>query len=341
MSLLALTKKRDDALAAVASATTPDGRSTALAALEKASLKLASFQAKIEGKSKTFVKKEERYEEEESASAEEGESASASASAEEAASPKKKPMSKKSKSKKSEDESGSESDSASGSAEEADSSDSSSSSSDSGSSGVAEESAEDESAEEESAEENAKKARSEAKKAHSILSSNAGVYTYAKLYALAQRITGKHGVHEVFGALDAIGVRLQAAEKVEKRVERIEVRHRREKVDGMLMKARREGKITRDAVESLRTKGMSDPRWLKAHLGALPKRVRTLDEAALEGVTIGGSSEGDERRGKHLDAQSLSPDQRKIVESMASGTGKSVDEFMGDVTKRLNGSTKK
>ena len=295
MSLLKLQKERDDALKAVASAESDKARTKALGDLDKASLALAAFQTRIEAAKKVkTVKKEERYEEEEDDEP-------------------KKPAEEE------EEEDGSSSDS----------SDSSDSSSDDSYSEEEEEKAEEEEeeAEEESEEE-------EEEKAKALLGSKSSAYSFMNLFALGQRITGKKGVREVFGALDAIDVRLKAAAELEKRVDKLEARQRKERVDALLSSARRDGKITQDAIASLKIKGLSDPRWLKAHLEALPKRVRTLDEGPATGQAFDGGKDGEERRSAHLSAQDLSSEQRKMIEAMCNGTGKTFDEFLAEMNKR-------
>jgi hypothetical protein len=75
--------------------------------------------------------------------------------------------------------------------------------------------------------------------------------------------------------------------------------------------------------------------WLKAHLSARPKMVRRDKDGAFEGRTLSGGKDGDESRGKALDAQSLTAEQRKGVEEMAVMAGKSFDDFVADMNKHV------
>lgn len=153
------------------------------------------------------------------------------------------------------------------------------------------------------------------------LNAKSGLHTYHRLFRLCTQVTGERDVAAVFGALDAMGQRLKAAAKIEKRVARLETRARGREVDALLDRAATDGKITPAARASLREKGMSDPSWLKGHLKALPKTVRSEEDSFLPPhLQQHGPSQG-------LDMQNLTPEQRKILETQARDTGLTLEEF--------------
>jgi signal peptide peptidase SppA len=97
------------------------------------------------------------------------------------------------------------------------------------------------------------------------------------LFKAAQKLTGKKGLGEVFGALDAMTVRLKAAAKTEARVAKLEQSNRRQRVTALLDKAKTDGRVTPKQVAALAEQGMKDPKWLKGYLSTLPKRVRNAE----------------------------------------------------------------
>lgn len=132
----------------------------------------------------------------------------------------------------------------------------------------------------------------EEERAAALLTAKSGLHTHARLFRLCQQVTGQKGVKETFGALDAMGVRMKAAEKLESRLNRLEGENKRGKVDSMLKTAKREGRVTPAQYESLRAQGMKDIKWLKGYLATLPKQVRNSDEAILPHADAAGNVVG-------------------------------------------------
>jgi signal peptide peptidase SppA len=163
-------------------------------------------------------------------------------------------------------------------------------------------------------------------KSQALLRSKSGLYTHERLFRLCQQVTGKKDVREVFGALDAQGVRLKQAAKLEARIGRLEGEGRRAKVDSSLTTAKREGRITPSQVVSLRAQGMKDPKWLRGYLASLPKIVRSAEDAVMPSLDASAPT---------LSAQGLSADQQKILEAGARSAGQSVADFGTDVAKRI------
>lgn len=161
-------------------------------------------------------------------------------------------------------------------------------------------------------------------KAHAAVSGR-----YGKLRAHASKVTGKRGTSAIMGALDALKATAKNTEKLAGDVGKIRAHQRRERVDAMLDKARREGRVSKAQIPALRTQGIANPKWLKGYLGVLPK-VRTLDEGALEGASKGG--EVGSASAKAL--SELSGEQRKAIETMATDAGKSAEDFFAEMQKR-------
>lgn len=324
-SILSLTKARDEASAAVAKATTEKARAKAIENLETASLALAALQSRTDSKMVKTVKKtsEEKYEEDEDESEE---------ADEEADDEPKKPAS--------DDEDDSDDDDDDSDDDDDDDSDD-------------DESEDEEEDEEEDAEEEEdEKCRASAlASAKSLLRTAKGPKAQAAakahldsvkrairprsaskhkaLLSACERVTGKKGLSAIVGALDALKKTAENTERLSTDVAKIKQRQRREKVDAMLTAARREGKVSKAEVASLRSQGLKDSRWLKAHLEVLPKKVRLQDEGALQGK----GSEAPTSHDAAFDAQGMSDEQKKAIKLAASAAGKSFDDFVADMNK--------
>lgn len=319
MTLLQLQKKRDDALKAVASAKTDKARAKASSDLEAASLALATFQARIDSK-KTFVKKEERYEEDEDEDEEE-----------ESDDEPKKPASDDDDDDDSDDDDDDDSDDSDDEDEDED-----------------EDEDADEDEEEEEDEEEDERCRAAALSAARVVLKSAkgdkavsaarvlvksvkraskprAIARFRTLRAACQRITGKKSMRAVLGALEALAETAKSTEKLSADVAKIKGQRRRDRIEGMLQGARREGKITKPQMEALRKQ---DPKWLKSYLSTLPRQVRRLEEGALEGRDQGGGKDGDATRSAAFDEQHMSPEQRKAIQAMADAAGQDFDTFL-------------
>lgn len=159
-------------------------------------------------------------------------------------------------------------------------------------------------------------------KSLAMLSASSGLHTFPRLFRLCQQITGKRDVREVFGALDGMGQRLKAAGKLETRIAKLEKTSRDSKVKSLLDRAVRDRKITPAARTKLATQ---DPKWLKGYLESLPSRAVRSEEDAID-PNPGAVPTS-------LDGQNLTEEQRKILTTMASGTGKSVEDFAAEMGK--------
>ena len=164
-----------------------------------------------------------------------------------------------------------------------------------------------------------------------LLHSKTGLYTYDRLYRLVKQVTKKTNVREAFGALSAIQNKIAASEKVAQKVAKLENESQKAKVDDMLSKARRAGKLTKTTAASLRVKGMKDVRWLKGYLATLPALVSTLDD----GVKLSA----EQIAADPLSALTL--DQRKMVEMGAQLSGKSLADEAKAILQTLNKETPK
>lgn len=170
-----------------------------------------------------------------------------------------------------------------------------------------------------------------------FLKATTGLQTPARLLRLCKQITGKQNVGEVFGALDAMGIRLKSAAKTEKRVAKLEMSSRRTKVNSLLAKAKDEGKITPAQVTALREQGMKDYSWLKGYVATLAPKVNQ-DEVeydlgaqsqapsmADQVNMLGGSKLGqtDQQKILQVATSSLSGDESKLFSSIQ---GKAVEK---------------
>ena len=165
----------------------------------------------------------------------------------------------------------------------------------------------------------------EEKAAKAFVGSKKGAYTPKSLFQLAQKITGKKGASEVFGALTAIQSRVENAEKVEARLGKLENSGRKSKVDALISDARKAGKLTKKMIPALRAQGMKDFKFLKAHLAALPKLVRDHDEEFVPGMSEGGAPTGAPDTAAQLAMMSkgghLNKDQEKILNAAMANLG--------------------
>ena len=190
-----------------------------------------------------------------------------------------------------------------------------------------EEDSEDEPEETTEGSESSTDARSHDSDARKMLSAKSGLYTADRLYRLGKQITGKSKLQDVFTALAGIGDRVKEGDKLRGRVVKLENEARSARVDGMLAKARREGRVTKPQIASLRTQGMRDPKWLRLHLATLPKLVTTLEDGAARVSPQALASDP---------LASLTPDQRALVRSSAMAMNKSEAEVAKDMIEKAN-----
>ena len=371
MTLLSLTKNRDDALKALASAGDAGARKKALARLEAASRALASFEVKIASKAAArkpaaaAVEADEDGddEDEDEESEEEEEEESTDSSDDEPRRPMEK-KSKKAKAKskdKDDDDSDDDSDDEDGDDDEEDEEEETS---DSGDDDEEEEEEEDDDDEEEeraasaSALASARSVLSAAKKskdARSVSSARAHFKSiksaiavmgkssarYRKLKAVCAAATGKTGLESILGGIQGLAVKAAQEEANTRDIAKMKATAKAKRVTDMLATAIADGKITSKTGKLLR-EGMTNTKTLKAYLEALPKLVRTQKDGELVGRTLRGSTDetADNDRAEALNFQSLSPDMQKFVTQEANTQGKSIDDFMktmGKVTSKIAG----
>lgn len=146
----------------------------------------------------------------------------------------------------------------------------------------------------------------------------------------AMKATGQGGASATMGALSGLRATIRAQEKTAERVGKLETESRETRVNNMLAKAARAGKVTRAEVTSLKAQGMKDPAWLKGHLAILPAKVRTTEDGPLvpregaDGTTALGA---------------LTPDQENILKKLTGGMKPEEEAaFRAEFTKRLQAS---
>jgi hypothetical protein len=361
-TLLSLTKDRDDALKAVASATSAGARKKSLASLEAASLALAKFQAQLASKAAArkpvaAVDADEEDSDDEEEESEEEEEESTDSSDDEP----KKPMEKKSKKAKakskdkdddSDDDDGDDDDDEDEEEEDEEEEDDEEETSDSEDDDEEEEDEEDDEEEEEeraasaSALASARSVLSAAKKANdrraitsarahfkSVKSAVAAMSKtsarYHKLKAVCAAVTGKKGLQSILGGIQGLAVKAAQEEANTRDIAKMKAASKAKRVNDMLAQAVADGKITQKTVPILRD-GMTNTKTLRAYLGALPKLVRSTKDPELVGRTLRGSTDAtaDKDRQEILDFQALSPDLQKYVTQEAAAQGKSIDDFM-------------
>lgn len=341
MTLLQLQKRREKAMSALAAATTAPARKKATEELEAALLAIAQFKTKLDSKSVKTVKKEERYEETDE-DEDEDEEASDDEDADDE--PKKPAESDDDDDDDSDDDDDDDSD------EDEDDEDESED--------------EDEDEEDEDEDEDERASASALASARQVLrsaksSKNAkaisaarshlksvkraiapkSLESFRKLKAACQAATGKKSLTSILGALSAIPAQRNAEKANAAAIAKIKASQTRDKVDAMLSVARKERRVTKKELASLRADGIKmGTKWLKAHLAARPKLVRSVDDGAREGRDLEGGRDGDREttRSEHLSKQNLTSEQRKMIEMQARDAGKSFDEFFADMNKTID-----
>jgi hypothetical protein len=365
MTLLSLTKNRDDALKALASAGDAGARKKALARLEAASRALANFEVKLAAKaaarkpaaSVEADEDDDDDEDEDEESEEEEEEESTDSSDDEP----KKPMEKKSKkakakSKDKDDDDSDDDDGDDDEEEDEEDEDEEEETSDSDDDEEEEDEEDDEEEEEERAASatalaSARSVLSAAKKSKSALAiSSARAHfksvktavaamgkasvRYRKLKAVCAAVTGKKNLESIIGGVQGLAVKAAQEEANTRDIAKMKATAKTKRVNEMLSAAVAAGKITQKTVPILR-EGMTNTKTLKAYLDALPKLVRTQKDGEHVGRTLrGGTDEtADADRAEALSFQNLSAEQQKFVTEEAASQGKSIDDFMKSMVK--------
>jgi|HubBroStandDraft_1064217.scaffolds.fasta_scaffold46842_2 hypothetical protein len=360
MTLLSLTKNRDDALKALASAGDAGARKKALARLEAASRALANFEVKLAAKAaarkpaaSVDADEDGDDEDEDEESEEEEEEESTDSSDDEPKKPMEKKKTKAKSKDKDDDKDDDDSDDEDGDDDEEDEEEETS---DSGDDDDDEEEEEDDEEEEERAASatalaSARSVLSAAKKSNDVRSvSSARAHfksiksaiavmgkssaRYRKLKAVCAAATGKTGLESILGGIQGLAVKAAQEEANTRDIAKMKATAKAKRVTDMLATAIADGKITSKTGKLLRD-GMTNTKTLKAYLEALPKLVRTQKDGELVGRTLRGSTDetADKDRAEALSFQNLSAEQQKFVTEEAASQGKSIDDFMKSMVK--------
>jgi hypothetical protein len=174
------------------------------------------------------------------------------------------------------------------------------------------------------------KAATETLAALKSLSRSKASENHKALKAAARAVTGKKGTKALVGGLQTLGGTASATEALAAKIARLEGARRGDKVMSMLVKAKKEGKIASAQFATLKTQ---DPKWLKAHLAALPKMVTTTEDPARVGRTLDGGTDSTPpatttTTTAKLTSQGLEPSLRKALEGQAAAAGKDFDAFL-------------
>jgi capsid assembly protease len=170
-----------------------------------------------------------------------------------------------------------------------------------------------------------------------------GLYTPSRLLRLCQQVTGQQNVEAVFGALDGMGIKVKQADKMAKRVAKLEMKTRGVEVDAMISKAFRKGKIQKSEMSSLREIGMLSPAQLKGNLETRAKIVRTTDDgasrpgASADGTVIGRPTVESQREAMSLTGKAAlsaqDPETLDMVTVGAAARGISPEVFWAEMSK--------
>ena len=171
------------------------------------------------------------------------------------------------------------------------------------------------------------------KSTRAFLKAKTGLYTPQRLLRLCKQVTGKESPGEIFGALDAMGVRLKSAIKTEKRVAKLEESNTRAKVNALLNKASAEGKVTPAQVPALKEQGMKDYGWLKGYVATLAPKVNAdeveYDLSANQAPTM--ASQINMLGGSNV----ALTDQQKILQAATQSLGGDEQKLFGEVQKQV------
>jgi hypothetical protein len=180
----------------------------------------------------------------------------------------------------------------------------------------ASESAEAESASEEAEEDASKKMKSRAVKAMQRRPNMASA-----VYDALVDLTGEQDINRAVGALAGIKATLSTHADLVKRVRKIESSSKSDRIDALLTKARRDGKIDRKESASLRAMGLKDEKWLAGYVGGLAKgRVaKSLEDGPTAPKDNGGSA--------FASFESLDDESKKMIRASAAAAGQSVDDY--------------
>ena len=139
------------------------------------------------------------------------------------------------------------------------------------------------------------------------------------LLTSVRKLTGKKSLGEVFGALDALSVKLDASSRTAARVEKLERDAKRSRVLGMIKAAQRDGKVTPAQAGALLEAGMSKPKWLKGYLETLDKKVTTAESAIAESISAASAPDVDAQLGALARGSNGMTDADRILSAATTG----------------------
>ena len=139
------------------------------------------------------------------------------------------------------------------------------------------------------------------------------------LLTSVRKLTGKKSLGEVFGALDALSVKLDASSRTAARVEKLERDAKRSRVLGMIKAAQRDGKVTPAQAGALLEAGMAKPKWLKGYLETLDKKVTTAESAIAESISAASAPDVDAQLGALARGSNGMTDADRILSAATTG----------------------
>lgn len=139
----------------------------------------------------------------------------------------------------------------------------------------------------------------------------AGLYTPSRLLRAVKKATGAKTLKGAFGALASMGERIAKVEKTEKRIAALEAENTASKVEKLITRAKKDGKIVGKAHEDdMRAQGVAQgPAWLEGRIANMPRVAQTTETGGF--VAAEGNTNGT--------AGALSKDQEKMVAAFTAG----------------------
>ena len=153
------------------------------------------------------------------------------------------------------------------------------------------------------------------------------------LSATVAKVTGKRRLNEQLGALEALPATKAQLAKLSADTTALKKAGRKQRVTELLAANREKFGPGEKAglIELGLEKGTS---WLRSHLEARPKLVRTTVEGPVRGALEASAPQGSATESKIPALNELSPDQLRIITEGAASAGMSVDKFYASVSKR-------
>lgn len=154
-----------------------------------------------------------------------------------------------------------------------------------------------------------------------LFNAKSGLYTSARLLRYTKQLTGQKSLSAVFGAIAAMIDNKKDEGKAAAKLAKLESESMLNKVESMLNKAKKEGRIAPSQIKSLTAQGIKDIKWLKGYLASAPKLVRTMEDGD-QSISIKESTSV---------LSTLSVDQMKIIKASAAQSGKDIETVAKDL----------